>query len=267
MTHRVRHRSKHTERRGVHHQVGELEHRFREAFRENQHRPTLYFGNQNESHREEHAEHNNLQHLAFRDGFRNVLRKNIGEELRRGVWRNIQGLRRRGRRQVNAFAGAADMNGRVTDQHRERGNNFKIDERLDAETPDFFQIRVARDANDENAEKQWRDDDFDEAKKNRAENLQVDCDGRPIVAKFSARKKADENPSRQRAARSTVRGDKKDGQPAQKARDQRGQRQDLRAREQRCRNCNRCCGDCRGKKFVFHRHPAKKFIGAERYAG
>src|SRR5882724_4611655 len=164
-------------------------------------------------------------------------------------------------------AAAAHMNRRISDQHRERGNNFKIDQRLDAEAPDFFQIRVARDANDENAEKQWRDDDFNEAKKNRAENLQVDRDGRPIVAKFSARKKADENPSRQRAARSTVRGDKKDGQPAQKAWDQRGQRQDLRAREQRCRDGNRCCGDCRGKKFVFHRHPAKKFIGAERYAG
>jgi len=39
---------------------------------------------------------------------------------------------------VNAFAGAADMNGRITDQHRERGNNFKIDQRLDAEAPDFF---------------------------------------------------------------------------------------------------------------------------------
>jgi len=121
--------------------------------------------------------------------------------------------------------------------------------------------------NDENAEKQRRDDDFNEAKKNPPENLQVDRDGRPIVAKFSAREKADENPSGQRAARSTVRGDKKDGQPAQKGPGPaRAAARFARPRAAMPRWQSLLWRFPR-KKFVFHRRPAKKFIGAERYAG
>ncbi len=133
---------------------------------------------------------------------------------------------------MNAFSCAADMNGRVADEHGDSRDEFEIDERLDAEAADFLEVRVAGDANNENAEEQRRDDHLDEAQKNRAEELQVDCDRRPVVAQLRAREKADENPSRQRTSRSGIRGDEKDRQPAQKNGDQRRQRQHLSAGEQ-----------------------------------
>src|SRR5258708_34236249 len=101
---------------------------------------------------------------------------------------------------MDAFSGAADMNSRITDEHRDGRDQFEIDERLDAEAADFFQIRVTGNANDKNAEKQWRDNHLDEAKKNRAGQLQIDGDGGPVVAKLRAGEKADENPARQRTA-------------------------------------------------------------------
>src|SRR5712692_8295519 len=93
VTHCIRHCPKDAEWRGIHHQVCELEHRFGKALREGQHRAAFGFGNQYEPHGKKHAEHHDLQNLAFSNRFRNVLRKNIRDELRRRVRRNIQRLR------------------------------------------------------------------------------------------------------------------------------------------------------------------------------
>src|SRR5260370_21497802 len=38
--------------------------------------------NEGESHGEENAEHDDLQHLAFGDGFGDVFREDVGDELR-----------------------------------------------------------------------------------------------------------------------------------------------------------------------------------------
>src|SRR5260370_20512919 len=92
------------------------------------------------------------------------------------------------------------MNGRITDADRDGREPFERDERLEAEAANFFQIRVTGNANDKNAEEERRDDNFNETKKNRAEQLQIDGDGRPVVAKLRAGEKADENPARQRTA-------------------------------------------------------------------
>src|SRR5437762_1219362 len=159
------------------------------------------------------------------------------------------------------------MNRRVADEHRDSRNQFEIDERFDAEPPDFFQIGVAGDPNNEDAEKERRDNDFDEAEKNRAEQLQIYSDGGSVVAEFRAGKKPDENPGGQRAPRSGIRGDEKNCEPTQKRWNKSRQRQNVSASEERCRDGNRCGYDGRGKKFVFHRRSMRVFIGAERYAG
>jgi len=108
---------------------------------------------------------------------------------------------------VHAFSGAAQVNGRIADEHGQRGDYFEIDERFDAQAADFPEVGMAGDAHHKNAEQQRRDDDFDEPQKNSAKKLQVDRDRGPIVAQLRAREKADENPSRQRTPRSCMRGD------------------------------------------------------------
>src|SRR5713226_9081101 len=102
------------------------------------------------------------------------------------------------------------MDSGETNQHGDGGDDFKVDQRLDAEAADFLQVGVAGDAHHEDAEEERRDYHFDEAKKNRAEELQVDCDGGPVVAKLRSVEKADENPSGQRASRSGVSRDEQD---------------------------------------------------------
>src|SRR5258708_9280718 len=105
------------------------------------------------------------------------------------------------------------MNGRITDEHRDGRDQFEIDEQLDAEAANFFQIRVTGNANDKNAEEERRDDNFNETKKNRAEQLQIDGDGRPVVAKLRAGEKADENPARQRTTASGIRPHEQNSPP------------------------------------------------------
>ncbi len=112
-------------------------------------------------------------------------------------------------------------------------DDFEIDQRLDAEAADFFQIGVAGDSDNENTEEQRRDDDLDEAQENSAEELQIHRDGGRVVAEFRAGEKADENPSRQRTARSGIRRDEKNCEPTEERWDQRGQRQNLSAGEPR----------------------------------
>src|SRR6266481_26986 len=69
------------------------------------------------------------------------------------------------------------------------------------------EVGVPGDAHHENAEEQRRDDDLDEPEKNGAEELQVYCDGGPVVAKLRAGEKADEDPGCQRAAGGGIGGD------------------------------------------------------------
>src|SRR5260370_25238870 len=128
------------------------------------------------------------------------------------------------------------MDGRIADEHGKGGDELEVDERFEAETADFLEVGVAGDSNNEDAEEQRRDDDFDEAEKNGAEDLQVYRDRRPVVAQFRAREKADQDPSRQRAARGGIGGDEKERQPAQERCDKRGPRQDVCSRQERKRN-------------------------------
>src|SRR6184192_1876813 len=89
--------------------------------------------NERERHGKEDAEDDDLKHLAFGDGFGDILRKDVGDELRGGVGRNIEGLRRGGGGEMDAFSCAADMDSRIADEHRKRRDDFKVDQGFEAE--------------------------------------------------------------------------------------------------------------------------------------
>ena len=63
---------------------------------------------------------------------------------------------------MDAFAGAADVDGGETDEQGDGGNDFEIDERFEAEAAYFLQVGMARNAYHEGAEEKWRDDDADQ---------------------------------------------------------------------------------------------------------
>ena len=134
---------------------------------------------------------------------------------------------------MDAFSCAADMDGRIADEHGKRGDDFEVDEGFDAQAADFLQVGVAGDAHDENAEEQRRDDDLDEAEKDGAEELQIDRDRRPVVAKLRAGEKPDKDPGRQRAAGCGICRKNEDCEPAQEQWDKRRQRRHLSARGER----------------------------------
>src|SRR5712664_3134539 len=99
---------------------------------------------------------------------------------------------------MDAFSRAAQVDGRIANEHGKRGHDFEVDKRLDAQAADFLQVGVPGDADDKNAEEQWRNDDLDEPQKNGAEELKVDRERGPVVAKLRAGQQADEDPSGQR---------------------------------------------------------------------
>jgi hypothetical protein len=53
---------------------------------------------------------------------------------------------------VNTLAGAAQVDGGKANEHGNGGNHFEVNQRLDAEAPDFFQIRMTGNPHHENGE-------------------------------------------------------------------------------------------------------------------
>src|SRR5713101_5285017 len=53
---------------------------------------------------------------------------------------------------MSVMSCAADVDGRIADEHRKGGDDFEVDEGLDAEAADFLQVGVPGDAHHENAE-------------------------------------------------------------------------------------------------------------------
>jgi len=70
------------------------------------------------------------------------------------------------------FSRAADMDSGETISHGDRGDDFEVDEGLDAQAADFLQIGVPAMPTHEDAKEQRRDDHLDEAEEDRAEELQ-----------------------------------------------------------------------------------------------
>jgi hypothetical protein len=82
-----------------HHEVRELEHRGGKRLAECEERPALLLADQRQRNRQQQAEDDDLQHVAFRHGLRHVLgegtQHHVGERLRRRA--RARGLHRLGR--------------------------------------------------------------------------------------------------------------------------------------------------------------------------
>ena len=70
-------------------------------------------------------------------------------------------------------AGLADVDGEQADDQRERRDDLKVDERLDAHAADALDVAVAGDADDEHGEDERSDDALDEPKEDVGEEAQV----------------------------------------------------------------------------------------------
>src|SRR6266849_5395379 len=143
--------AKDADRRGQHDDIGELEHGFGEAFGEGQHGAALGFGDERESHGEQDAEDDDLQHLAFGNGLGDIFGEDVGDELRRGVRNSVQRFSGGRGRKAHAFSGAADVDGGEADEQGDSGDDLEVDEGLDSETANFFQVGVAGNAHDKRA--------------------------------------------------------------------------------------------------------------------
>src|SRR4029077_15329841 len=126
-----------------------------------------------ESHSEEDAEDYDLQDLVFGDGLGDVFGEDVDDELRGGVRGGVEGFGGGGGREADTFAGAAYVDGGETDEQRDGGDDFEIDQGLEAEAAYALEIGVACDADYERAEEERGDDDADEAEGDGAEEMAV----------------------------------------------------------------------------------------------
>jgi len=119
---------------------------------------------------------------------------------------------------MDAFSCAADVDGRIADEHRERGDDFEVDEGFDAEAADFREVGVAGTAHDENAEEQLRDDDLDEAQRKMVRGVAGLLRWRASQWPNSApARRPTKDPSGQRAAGGGIGGEENDRQPSPEA--------------------------------------------------
>src|SRR5579862_7807010 len=101
-----------------------------------------------------------------------------------------------------------DIDGNEANDERDGGEDFEVDERLEAETSDGAEFSVAGDAGDERAENERSDDDFDEPEKNVAEDLGREGDARCVEAELDAGQHAEKDPSGKRAFAQSGNGQK-----------------------------------------------------------
>ena len=101
-------------------------------------------------------------------------------------------------------------------KQRHCGYDFKINQALDADPSDAAQIAVAGDARDQRAENQRRDNHFDQAQENVAEDAQVFREVRAVQADFSAEQHGEENPVSERRFAPTGGGDQGEAKPTQR---------------------------------------------------
>ena len=81
MSHGVRHGRAHSDRRVVHNDVCELEHRLRQRFRKAQDRLPLALGKLRQRNREKYREHRHLQNLILRGRLHDIVRKNVQQKI------------------------------------------------------------------------------------------------------------------------------------------------------------------------------------------
>ncbi len=197
----IGHCSADTDRSVVHHNVGELEHHFAEALAQVQHGCALGLAHPGQCDAEENGEDRDLQNLSFRDRFRDIFREDMQQEVvpvrRRNGRERCGGSGRGGNGKTYPSLRKIDRD--ETDNQRERGEDFEVDERFDAHPTDGFQVAVACDSRHQRGEDERRNDGLDQAQEDVREDAQVRGEGWRIEAKLGSRNHGDEDPRRERS--------------------------------------------------------------------
>ena len=172
---RVGDRRADADRRVVHDDVRELEHRLGHGLAPRDDRPA-FLADHAERDAEEDAEDDDLEDVAFGHRLDDRLRDDVEEDL---IPRLRLGgdLRLLPHRQVDADAGPHDVDGHQADEERERRHDLEVDERAQAHAADDLDVPGAGDAGDERREDQRRDDHLDHAQEDLAEGTEVERRG------------------------------------------------------------------------------------------
>src|SRR5271168_5420646 len=93
----------------------------------------------------------------------------------------------------------AQVDGGEADKKRNGGDDFKIDQTLDADAAHGAQVAVTRDAGDERGQDERGDDDLDQAQKNVAQEAQAFGELRMVQADFKSEQHGEKDPEGERA--------------------------------------------------------------------
>ncbi len=156
----------------VHHDVRELEHRFRDRLAPGDDRAAL-LADHAERNREDDAEDDDLQDVALGHCVEDRLGDDVEEYL-------VPRLRLRGDlallpdRQVDADARPGDVDGGQADDERDGRDDLEVDDRAQAHSAHDLHMAGAGDAGDQRGKDQGRDDHLDQAQEELAERPEVD---------------------------------------------------------------------------------------------
>ena len=126
---------------------------------------------------EDDAEDHDLEHLAFGHGLGDVLREDVQDESVHFCVAAPETVAAGSvRRRREPFTRALRCDGAQPDEQRDRRNDFKVQQCLDAHAANLFQVGVSGDADHQRAEDERRNDGLDQAEKNRTQHLQVSGD-------------------------------------------------------------------------------------------
>ena len=199
----------------VHDDVGELEHDFGEGFAEAEDGGSLRFAQGGEGDAEEDGEDGYLEDLAFGDGFGDVFGEDVEEEVvpMGGGYVGEDFGRTGGGGEGEADSGFRDVDGGEADDEGEGGEDFEVDEALDAHAADGLHVAVSGDAGDEGGEDEGGDDGLDEAEEDVREDAERDGKGGGVEAEFGTGEHGDEDPGGEGSAAGGVDGEEEKGEP------------------------------------------------------
>ena len=196
MSHSVGHGRAHPDRRHIHDDVGELEHRLRQALAEHEHGAALLLTYHGQRGGKNQAEDYDLQHRAIGDRLRNVLRENVQNGVLPTKLGNRNRFCARRRGQLNANACFAQVDGRKAEEESDGGDNLEVDDRAQSETSNLSQVGMSGDADHQRCEDQGCDDGLDQPQEDQREYPQIGCDVGEVVSNLRAQQHGNEDPCR-----------------------------------------------------------------------
>ena len=134
-----------------------------------------------ESQAEEHAEEDDLQHIAADKGIADAGWNDVQQKVRKtqmlcGCSVSGDGFRiQRSRIDVHPPPGTQHGHGYQSHQQRDRGDHLKVKQRFDTYASNFLQVAHARDANDDAGKDDGRKRQADQTDKSITQRLERDC--------------------------------------------------------------------------------------------